>query len=109
MIYSENPLDRVICDFGVRLNYPVTQLLSSGVYTTYNRTEQLDTDRLDEYLTVGGNLNYRFTRKWRGLFDIKYRTKESTSFSQNYEEASVFVSLVYGFGGVQRPSRAGGY
>jgi hypothetical protein len=84
-------------------------LLTSGAYATYNRTEQLDTDRLDEYYTVGGNLNYRFSRKLRGLFDLKYRTKESTAPAQNYNEFSAFASLVYGFGNVRRPSRAGGY
>jgi hypothetical protein len=109
LTYSDSPLDRIVRSFGINMNYPVTRLLTSGAYATYNRTEQLDTDRLDEYYTVGGNLNYRFSRKLRGLFDLKYRTKESTAPSQNYNEFSVFASLVYGFGNVQRPTRTGGY
>jgi hypothetical protein len=107
--YSDSPLDRIIRGFRAQLNYPITQLLYGGAYVNYNRTKQLDTARLDEYYTVGGNLNYRFSRKLRGLFDLKYRTKESTAPAQNYNEFSVFASLVYGFGNVQRPTRTGGY
>lgn len=107
LTYSENPLDRTVYFFGVNLGYPVTQLLSSGVYANYSRSEQLNTARLDKNYTVGSKLNYRFSRKLQGLFDLKYRTKESTTFSQNYDEVSVFASLVYGFGNVQRPTRTG--
>ena len=43
------------------------------------------------------------------LFYPDIFTQESTTPSQNYNEFSVFASLVYGFGNVQRPSRAGGF
>ncbi|HHJ34564.1 MAG TPA: hypothetical protein ENJ87_02250 [Gammaproteobacteria bacterium] len=109
LTYSERPLDRVIRNFGAQLNYPVTPLLSGGVYVNYNRTEQLDTARLDKFYSIGGNLNYHFSRKLRGLIDLKYRTKESTDALQNYDEVSVFVNLVYGFGNVKRPARGGGF
>jgi len=46
--YSDSPLNRVVRFFGVDLNHPVTQLLSSGVYANYYRTDQLDTKRLDD-------------------------------------------------------------
>ena len=107
--YSDNPLDRVIRAFGLQFSHPVTQLLSSGAYVNYNRTKQLDTNRLDNRFTVGGDLRYNFSRKLHGLFDLKYRTQESTVLSQNYDEYSAFVSLVYGFGNIMRPSRAGGF
>jgi len=109
LTYSDSPRDRIVRFFSVDLNYPVTQLMSSSVYTNYYRTNQLDINRLDDNYIVGGNLNYRFSRKLRGLFDLKYRTKESTTSSQNFNELSVFASLVYGFGGVRRPTRVGGY
>ena len=109
MEYSDNPLDRIIRDFGLQFSYPVTQLLSSGAYVNYNRTKQLDTDRLDKRFTVGGELRYNFSRKLHGLFDLKYRKKESTFVTENYDEYSAFVSLVYGFGDVQRPTRTGGF
>lgn len=105
LTYSDSPLDQAIRSFGARVNHPVTQLLTSGVYADYNRREYIDTEQLDKYYTVGGNMRYRFSRKLNGLFDLKYRNKESTSASQNYEEISVFVSLVYGFGDVLRPTR----
>jgi len=107
--YSDSPLDRVIRNFGLLFNYPVTQLLSSGIYVNYNREELIDTDRLDERFIVGGELRYNFSRKIHGLFDLKYRKKESTFDPENYDEFTVFVSLVYGFGEVLRPTRVGGF
>lgn len=109
LTYSESSRDRVVHFFGVDLSHPVTQLMSSGIYANYYRTNQLDINRLDDNYIVGGNLNYHFSRKLRGLFDLKYRTKESTRPSQNYNEFSVFASLVYGFGDARRPTRVGGY
>ncbi|MBT8439366.1 MAG: outer membrane beta-barrel protein, partial [Gammaproteobacteria bacterium] len=107
--YSDSPLDRLVRAFGLQASYPIARLLSSSVYANYNRTKQLETDRLDERYTIGGNLKYNFSRKLHGFFDLKYRAKESTSVLENYEEVSVFVNLVYGFGGVSRPTRVGGF
>jgi len=107
--YSENPLDRVIRAFGLQANYPVTRLLSGGAYANYNRTKQLDSQRLDKRFMVGGNLRYNFSRKLHGFLDLKYRKKESTTISENYDEYSVFASIVYGFGDVYRPTRVGGF
>lgn len=105
--YSESPSDRVVKNIGLQLNYPLTQLLSSGFYATYNHSDQLDTARLDKSYTIGSNLKYSFTRKWHSLFDLKYRTKDSTDAQQNYDEFSIYATLVYGFGEVHRPSRTG--
>jgi len=107
--YSDSPLNREIRTFGVQLNYPVTQLVSAGTYINFNRTKELDTARIDENFIVGSSLNYRFTRKWHSLFDIKYRTKDSTDATENFNEFTVFASLVYGFGDVYRPSTVGGF
>ena len=93
----------------MQFSHPVTQLLSSGAYVNYNRTKQLNTNRLDKRFTVGGNLRYNFSRKLHGLFDLKYRRKESTFAPENFDEYSAFVSLVYGFGDVRRPTRIGGF
>jgi hypothetical protein len=107
--YSESPFDSVIRNFDLEFSYPVTQLLSSGAYVNFNSEERLDTNRLDDRFTVGGNLRYIFSRKIHGLLDLKYREKESTLYSQNYDEFSVFASIVYGFGEVLRPTRVGGF
>ena len=109
LTYSDSPSDREIRTYGINLSYPVTRLMSSGAYINYNRTKRLDVDRLDQYYIVGGNLKYNFARNLYGSFDIKYRFKESTLASENFDEFSVFASLVYGFGDVQRPSRTGGF
>lgn len=98
--YSDNPLDRIIRDFGVLLAYPVTQRLTSSVHANYNRSKQLDTGQLDKTYIVGGNLNYNFSRKLRGLLSLIYQTKDSAFAPRNYDEFSVFISLNYGFGGI---------
>jgi len=107
--YSESPLSNVIRDFGVQLNRPVTQLLTFGAYFNYNHTKQLDTTRVDKRYTVGGNLQYKLTRKMSSVVDVKYRTKDSTDATLEYNEFSVFASLVYGFGGIYRPTNVGDY
>jgi len=107
--YSDNPLDRVVWASGMIANYPFSGLHSGSVYANYNHTKLLDTERIDQRYTVGGNLGYKFSRKVKGFIDIKYRKKESTRFDQNYDEVSVFASLVHGFGNVSRPTRTGGF
>lgn len=107
--YSNNPLDQISKSLNLQFSYPVTRLLSSGVYASYNYTKRLDSARVDERNTVGANLDYIFSRKLRGSFDVKFREKESTFEPENYDDISVYVSLVYGFGEVRRPSRAGGF
>jgi len=109
LTYSDSPLDSEARSYGINMGYPVTQLLSSGAYIRYSRIKRIEIDLLDQYHIVGGNLRYNFSRNLHGTFDIKYRLKESTSVAQNYEEFSVFASLVYGFGDVRRPSRTGGF
>lgn len=107
--YSDSPQDSVIRGLSMELTHPVTQLLSSGAYVKYTRENRIDTGRLDKRLTVGGDLRYRFSRKVHGLLDLKYRKKESTSYPDNFDEFSVFVSLVYGFGDVQQPTGVAGW
>lgn len=107
--YSNYLLDRTIRTYGIEASRPISQLLSSGVYANYNRTRSLNPARLDESYTVGGNLKYHFSRKLNGLFDLKYRTKESTVVGQSFEAFSVFATLTYGFGNVRRPSSTGGF
>jgi hypothetical protein len=107
--YSSSPLDRIIQNYDLVLSHPVTALLSSGFYASYNYTKQLDTNVQNDRYTVGGDLKYSFTRKMRGLFDLNYRKKNSNFGPDNYDEFSVFFSLVYGFGNVQQPSQSGGF
>lgn len=107
--YSESPLDQVARSIDMQFDYPLTRLLSSSFYTSYSRIKRLERDRLDERYTLGGSLEYRFSRKLSGSFDLKYRKKESTFDAENFDEYSVYASLVYGFGEVFRPTRAGGF
>ena len=109
VLYSESPLDRIIRSLDLQFSYPVTQRLSSSAYVYYNRIRQLEIDREDERVTVGGNLRYNFSRKIHGLFDLKYRNRKSTISALDYDEYSIFISLVYGYGEVGRATRTGGF
>ena len=107
--YSDNPLDRIVRAFGLKVNRPINGRLSSGLYANYNQTEQLSSGRIDKRYTLGVNLKYNFSRKLHSLFDMKYRQKDSTAPLQNFNDFSVFATLVYGFGEVSRPTRTGGF
>ena len=107
--YSESPNDREIGSLNAVFNYPVTGLLTSGFYARYSDTDFTDTNRNDQRYTVGGNLRYQLSRKLHSLLDLKYRKKESTLATENFDELSVFASLTYGFGEPRRPTRTGGF
>lgn len=103
--YSESPLDQVNKTLRVTVDYPISQRLTGGVYAIYDSSERLITEREDEVSTLGGNLSYNFSAKLYGTFDLTYRNKESTFDTENYDEYSVYLSVVYGFGQVYRPTR----
>jgi len=107
--YSESPLDNVVRDYGAQINRSVTQLLTVGAYVNYSHTKRLDTGLIENRYAIGSNLQYQLTRKLNSLLNVKYRTRESTDSTQNYNEFSVFASLVYGFGNVITPTRVGSY
>jgi len=101
--YSESPLDRTVKSLVGTMSYPATQRLSVGSYLRYSRTEQLQTFRIDDRYSLGGNLSYSFTREVKSVFDINYRTKDSTTAAQNFDEFTVYIGFSYGFGGAPRP------
>ncbi len=107
--YSGTLLTRETQAVGLTFSRPITRLLSSSIYLKYNRTKQLETLRLDKRYTTGISLKYRMSRKMNALFDVKFRKKNSNSAADKYDETSIFVRLVYGFGDVTRPTRAGGF
>ncbi len=107
--YSDSPLDQIVQNVNFDLNYPFTQLLLSGLYVSYERLKFLDVERIDKQYQVGGNLRYQFSRKLHGLFDVQYSKEESTFEPQNYNNFTVFISLVYGFGDIYKPTRASGF
>jgi hypothetical protein len=107
--YSETPNDRKIISLNAAFNYPVTALLISGLYARYNNTDYIDAGRTDNNYTVGGNVKYQLSRNLNSSLDLKYRNKDSTVAAQNFDEWSVYFSLVYGFGQPLRPTRSGGF
>ena len=106
--YSESPNDRKIRSLNAAIDYPVTALLVSGLYAGFNDTELTDTGRVDESYNIGANLKYQLSRSLKTVFDLRYRTRESTDAFRDYSEWSAYISLTYGFGQPQRPGRSGG-
>ncbi len=108
--YSESPFDQTAKNLDVELfDYPFTRRLLGGTYLRYYYTKRVETSRTDDNYIVGVNMRYRVSRKLGALFDLKYRTLNSTSLIENFEEYSFYASLVYGFGEVYRPTRGGGF
>ena len=99
--YKEAPDDRKVKTIGAAYNYRVTAFLTTGVYGSYSRTKQTDTRYKDKRKTIGGNLGYNLTRNLCTNFDIRYRKKNANTARDDYDEFGAFVSLIYGFGGVQ--------
>ena len=106
---SESPNDQTIFTVRAVFNYPVTAVLTSGLYAWYNNTEFTDFGRIDDNITIGANAGYRLTRNLNSTFDLKYRNRDSSLAAENFDEWSFYVSLAYGFGQPLRPTRAGGF
>lgn len=107
--YSESPNDRSIFALRADLGYQITEIFASGLYALYNTTEFTDITRTDDNIIVGGNVSYRLTRELNTTFDLKYRNRDSTLPTQDFDEWSAYVNLVYGFGQPLRPTRVGGF
>jgi hypothetical protein len=95
--YKETPNDRDVQEIGAELDYRVTALLTTGIYGTYNRTKEDDTQRRDKRYKIGGNVARNLSRKLRAVLDVRYQNKDSTESNKEYSEFSTFVSLVYGY------------
>jgi hypothetical protein len=107
--YSETPNDNRIKALNAAFNYPVTALLTSGFYARFYNTDYIDADRTDKDYTIGAYLRYQLSRKLHSRLDAKYRNRDSTLDSLNFDEWSAYASLVYGFGEPLRPTRSGGF
>jgi hypothetical protein len=102
--YSETPNDSKTMALNAAFIYPVTALLSSGFYADFNNTDYIDAARVDENYSAGFYLKYQLSRKLHTAIDAKYRTRDSTLESQNFDEWSAYATLVYGFGEPLRPT-----
>lgn len=108
--YSDNTaLSRLVQTFGAQLDFPVTQLVSSGIFVNFSSVKRQEIFLEDRRFNVGANINVTFTNKLSSSFNVQYRTKESTNSLLNYDEFSLFASLNYGFGGVNQRTAPGGY
>jgi len=96
--YKESPDSRKIKEFGARFSYMVTAVLTTGIYGTYNDTEESDQSTDYKSYATGVTAGYRLSRKLSTRFDLQYRKKDSSNNNNEYTEYSAFLGLVYGLG-----------
>ena len=82
---------------GVVIDFPVTQLVSSGIFVSFDDTNREEIFRVDKRFNVGVKINVIYTNNLNGSFNVNYRTKESTDSLANYDEFGVSASLDYNF------------
>jgi hypothetical protein len=104
--YKESPDDRKVKEFGAQFDYQVTAVITTGIYGTYNKTEESDMSTDYTHYTTGVSAGYSLSRKLSTQFNLRYQKKvDSSSNNYEYTEFSAFLGLVYGLG--QSPT--GGY
>jgi hypothetical protein len=97
--YEEAPNDRNVQELGADLDYSVNAYLSTGLFGSYVRYKETDQNRTDKRYILGGKVRYSFSRKLAANVSIQYRKRDSTVASDNYDEFSALVGVVYGFVG----------
>ena len=80
--------------FGAKLDFPVTQLVSSGVFLNFDNTKRQEVFREDKSFNVGANVDITLTHKLSGSLIVQYRTKESTDSLKNYDEFEKLYCLI---------------
>ena len=100
--YKETPNDRNIQDVGVELTRTVSPRFSSGLYGTFTRVEETDIDQTNKTYLAGADVVYQLANKLRAIVNLQYQTRDSNISSQEYDELSGFIGLLYGYGDVER-------
>ncbi len=109
LAYEIAETDRKWKEFGARLDYRVTPLITTSLLGEYSRVKQTDIGTRDDRYSVTGTISYSFTQKLSTYFDLRYQEQDSNNGSLNeYEEFSTFVRLVYGSARISRPGGRSG-
>jgi len=75
--YKESPDDRDVKEFGARLDYKVSALITTGIFGSYNRTKETDNRRKDKTYVLRGNAGYSLSPKLSANFDLQYQNRDS--------------------------------
>jgi hypothetical protein len=100
--YSDSTeFNSVIKTFGTTLDFPVTQLVTSGATVKLDDIRRLEAlpERIDKRFLVSANLAINLSNKLSSFMTLQYRSNESTANANSYDEFSFFVSLNYGLEG----------
>ncbi|MDA3869165.1 MAG: outer membrane beta-barrel protein [Gammaproteobacteria bacterium] len=90
-------LDRDVQAVGIKLTYPLSAIISTGISTSYSQTELTDTPREDNEFSFGGNINYRLSRRLLATANLNYHSKDSTIETASFNELTLFARLSYGY------------
>ena len=96
--YGVVPLDQNVDEIGAEFNYPIADLITAGLNVRHAEVESLNFDRIDDQVRIGGNINYHFSRRLRGVLELKKYENDSSLDTADFTEKSIFISLVYGYG-----------
>lgn len=96
-IYDFTLLDQNAHEAGMELIIPLSAIVSTGINTRYARIDLTDTGRKDNQYSLGGNLNYRFSRRFMATADLQYYNVNSSFAAMSYSEVSILFSLVYDY------------
>ncbi len=90
-------LDRDVLAVGIKLTYPLTAIISTGISTSYSQTELTDTYRKDNEYSIGGNINYRLSHRLLATVKLNYHNTDSTIETMSFNELTLLASLSYGY------------
>lgn len=96
-VYDFALLDQNAQEAGMELIFPLSAIVSTGINTSYASIDLTDTGRKDNQYSLGGKINYRFSRRFMATADLQYYNVNSSLASLSYSEVSLLFSLVYDY------------
>lgn len=96
--YRQTLNDRKVEELGGRYEYSVTPLVNAGVDGLYRHTRQTDTGLDNKDYILGGDIEYRLSRKLKADFNVKFQKRVSNAAISEYEGFNIFAGIEYTVG-----------
>jgi hypothetical protein len=93
--YSTATIDRKVQEFGGRLGYRVSPLISASLNASFLNTEELATGLEQDDLNVGAGLGFRLSRRLGLNFGVQHQSRDSDDPAREYDELSISANLGY--------------
>src|SRR5229473_3890964 len=89
------PLDQKVRGGDFQLGYDYSAAVSGAVFANYAKTEYLVVPRTDTDNGGGVRMIYRFRRNLSLIFESRWNQRDSTLFSQNFDEIRTILTIAY--------------